>query len=379
MEEKNDLFTGLDFFLKSGPSISDNLLDTEKKEEPKAEEPEKKTAFTLEELETDSKPSTDNEEDDEEKKDTSSKKSDETETESDENESDSDNEYAKLISAMLKEKGFIEDEVEDFSKLADAFETKFENKINEYKEDLPDVIKELLDNYEDGIPLDELIDIKSEQIRLENITDEVLEDDPSIQKHLITAFYKAKGFSETKIEKLIKKAEDLDELVDEAKDALGELKEIEAEKEVKLKQETKRREAIQKAEYEKTINNLNKSITETKEILPGVKLSEKDQKELFKMITTPAEVRGNQVYTQAMIKREEDPLGFEVKLNYYIKMGLFDSTPKMDFLTKKIETKTVSKFEKQIAELAEKNFNKGTVKAQSKSDVLKALEEKFNK
>ena len=129
MEEKNDLFTGLDFFLKSGPSISDNLLDTEKKEEPKAEEPEKKTAFTLEELETDSKPSTDNEEDDEEKKDTSSKKSDETENESDENESDSDNEYAKLISAMLKEKGFIEDEVEDFSKLADAFETKFENKI----------------------------------------------------------------------------------------------------------------------------------------------------------------------------------------------------------------------------------------------------------
>lgn len=375
--EENNLFEGLESFLKTGPVTTEMLESDNKKVETSTQEEEEKkettpTGVTLDELEKSIKTDS-NESEEDENKDSSK----ETSTDESTDETDDSKDIAKAISAMLKEQGFIDDEVEDFSKLSEAFETKFQKAIEEYKSELDPRIKELIDNLEDGVPLDEVIKIKSEQTRLENISDEDLEDNVSLQKDLITKFYKSKGFSDSKIDKMLKKAEDLDELVDEAKDALGELKEVEKQNEVRLKEQTRREQEEARRHYEKTLNELNKTVSSTKEVIPGIQLSEKEQKELFKMITTPAELRGEHAYTAAMIKREEDPIGFEIKLNYFIKQGLFDKEPKIDFLTKKVETKTASKFEKQIEELARKHVNKSVQSSRSSSNTLTALTEKF--
>jgi hypothetical protein len=89
-------------------------------------------------------------------------------------------------------------------------------------------------------------------------------------------------------------------------------------------------------------------------------------------------LRGDSAYTKAMLVREKDPIGFEMKLNYYIKLGLFDETPKVDFLTKKVETKQANKLEKQIEELAQKQMLKtGTAGKQEKNNIIEAMKNTF--
>jgi hypothetical protein len=297
---------------------------------------------------------------------------------------DADSEIYKVVSTMLKEKGFLDEDADSLDALQEKIESKFSKTVEDWKDSLPEEIKQLVDKYEVGVPLDELIKIKSEQTRLSNIDDDRLESDVDLQKTLVTNYLKNKNFSEVKINKYISKAEDLDELLDEAKEALEDLKENEAKKEVELEKQVLAERKAAEEDYKKTINELNEKVKTTNEILPGIKLSDKEKQDLVKSMTTYSEIRGDQYLTKAMIKREEDPIGFEMKLNYYINQGLFDKEVKTTIIQKKAETKAVSKFEKQIEDAVrrkqskQEGFSVDTNPAKD-SEALKALTSIFKK
>lgn len=373
-EENNDLFEGLGSFLVNQDGVSVDTLEKDTNKKPEEDEPND-GSVSLEDLEKElAGDKVDIEDaDDSSNLDNDGSNPDKPQTGS--------NVY-KTLSELLKEEGIVEDTFEDKEALFTYFKTVADNNVQEWKDSLPPEIADLINNYEEGVPFDELLQIKSNQIRLDSITEESLEDNIDLQKNLVKNFYQGKGFTEAKIEKMVSKALELDELEDEAKEALTELKEIEGKKLESTKLAQKQRELENQKAYTESINRLNTTINEVKEIIPGVKIDDKTKKELFNMITKPAETREGQAISQVMLLREKNPLDFELKLNYYAKLGLFDENPKFDVIMKKSETKVLGKLERQLEEDLKSRINKSNASSKSaddNTDIMDALKTVFKK
>jgi len=372
----NELFSGLTSFLKDSnlmnQEVFEEVISKEAAtkvvaEEPKTEEKTETIGFTLEELEEAEKVETTKIIEKEE----TAEEPEKTPTEG----SEEDNVYS-VISQMLREDGILDSEFKSSEEMLSAFGEAIKNGIESYKDELPEPVKKLIEGYEEGVPFEDILKIKSEQIRLDSLTDENLEENVELQKALNREYFKATTkFSDAKIEKEIQRLADLDELFDSSVEAKEALKELNKEKEAEKIEEARQNRILQEENYRKEINQLNERVSKTTEIIPGIKISEKEQKELFKAITTPVETRGSELLNQVMLVREKDPIGFEMKLNYYIKLGLFNETPDISKLTKVAETKTVSKLEKQLEDTARKNIAKSSGSSRQTSDdsdILKA-------
>jgi len=383
MTEKNELFEGLGSFLLNQDSVSVDSLEGANtppaaEEETTTTETPNANAVTLDELEADLAGQAEETSTEE----TTVESTDDTEDSEKVTTESKDSTIYKTLSEFLKEEGIVDEVFEDKDSLFNYFKSVAENEIKEWRSNLPQEITTIIENYEQGVPFDELLNITSNQIRLDSIDEEVLSDNLELQKNLVRNYYLSKGFNESKIEKMISKSLELDELEEEATEALSELKELEAERLEELKERTKQEQEEQRLAYEQTINNLNNTIKETKEIIPGIKLDDKAKKDLFNMITKPATQKDGVNYSQVMLLREKDPIGFEVKLNYYAKLGLFDENPKFDLITKKSETKALNKLEKQLEEDLKSRINKSNANSRNSdenSDVLDALKTVFKK
>lgn len=374
-EENNDLFEGLGSFLVNQDGVSVDTLEKDTNKKAEEDEPVNDGSVSLEDLE---KELAGDKVDIEDADDSSNLDNDDSNPDKPQTGS---NVY-KTLSELLKEEGIVEDTFEDKEALFTYFKTVADNNVQEWKDSLPPEIADLINNYEEGVPFDELLQIKSNQIRLDSITEESLEDNIDLQKNLVKNFYQGKGFTEAKIEKMVSKALELDELEDEAKEALTELKEIEGKKLESTKLAQKQRELENQKAYTESINRLNTTINEVKEIIPGVKIDDKTKKELFNMITKPAETREGQAISQVMLLREKNPLDFELKLNYYAKLGLFDENPKFDVIMKKSETKVLGKLERQLEEDLKTRINKSNASSKStedNTDIMDALKTVFKK
>lgn len=383
-EETNDIFKGLEGFLVNGvnqnstqgfigdPTMKDNTLidvsdPTKTSDNPAEIEPK---GLTIDEIE--SATALDSEEINKPEEDTNG-----VETFVDEEKVG----IYKSLSQQLIDDGIVESEFSNPEEMINSFKSIIDNNINDWVDSLPEQLKELVTNYKEGVPFDELLKIKSDEIRLDAITDEVLEDSEAKQKDVYKQYLKATTkFSDARIEKELTKAEDLGELLDNAKESLAELRDIKKAELAEAKIRENENRILAENQRIETLNEVNKVIKATKEIIPGVKLTEKEQGELYKMITTPVETRGNQQYTAAMVAREKDPIAFELKLNYFIKKGFFEEGAKFDSIIKKVETKNLSALEKQIEAMSKRNFNKaGNPAPEIKNDTLAALKAQFNK
>jgi hypothetical protein len=370
--EENDLFKGLESFLTASPeNINQNMINNEKPEEVSGEDTnkDKPVGFSLEELETE----VEAEEVAEEV--TETEETEEVKPEEVIENTDNADVY-KSLSEFLKSEGVLTDgEFDSPETMVNTFKQVIDRNIEDWKEGLPEEIHKLIDNYQAGVPFDKLLEVSSKQIEYSNIDEATLEEDLDLQRKLAEDYLRATTkFSEARIKKEIQSKEDSNELEEFSKEGLGTLKE-ELEKTIAAeKARVKEQEAIAKEERAKQLNFLNKQITEINEIVPGVKISDTEKKELLKMITTAVEIRGDQAFTQAMVTREKDPIGFETKLNYYIKMGLFDEKPNFETIMKKTTTKTVEKLERKLEETMKKRFNiHSSNNIQNiESDVLKA-------
>ena len=250
--------------------------------------------------------------------------------------------------------------------------------VDDYKSQLPEVLKFLHDNWEDGVPLTELLNIKSNQIRFSNVTDEKLEESVDTQKAIYAEYLrKTTKFSDTKIEKEIAKLVDLDELKDESKESLKELKKFEAEAEDTLKKETKKQREDRLEENKKTIKLYEKFAKDTKEVIPGIKIDEKLQEKVLKNVINPVGLDGNGnpvSYIQTI--RNVDPIGFDYRLNYFIEItkGLTDFS-KIGSASKTAAVKDLSK----ILETPAPKDKKDAIDTTGKKSVLDYLAMPQNK
>lgn len=331
------------------------------------------------------------EEKEEKSKDKTSKKEEvvEPETESKEEIKEEVNpeEALKHWSDYFKESSILNDEdLDGFDGSIESLTKAFEKRevrvglemVEDYKSQLPKELKYLAENWEEGVPLTDLINIKSNQIKYSAITDDKLDESVETQKMIYTDYLKkTTKFSQSKIEKEVNRLLDLTELKDNAKEALGELKKIEADAEETLRKETKKEQERRKEEDYKIIKSYEKTSKELKEVIPGVKISEKEQKEVFNKVINPVAIdgNGNPVSYIQYVRNEQGP-AFDLKLNYllHITKELTDFSK----ITNTITTKATKDLSKLIGTPAPKGAKDGISTSEKKGllDYLKLSQNK---
>jgi hypothetical protein len=299
---------------------------------------------------------------------------------------DSSGELFKAFGSTLVEKGVFSEELfKDFDGTIDGLVTAVDREIGygieSYKESLPDVLKELIDNYEEGVPLDQLISTKSREISFNNITDSKLEEDTNLQKEIVRQYLESTGLKENKINKLIETYEDTDELFSEAKDALGEIKDLLKKEEAYIKKQQEQERKVAEQRTKELLNTVETTISKTEEIVPGIKLNDKVRKEIYSSMTQPTgrDAEGNPV-NKVMEIRAKDPIKFEMTLHYLASLGIFEG--KWDKVISTAKTSSVKELEKLIKSNDNKFSGSGKASipaSKSSADLLSAIKNKYSK
>ena len=237
---------------------------------------------------------------------------------------------------------------QDGQALANAVQKEIESGIENFIHNLPEDLKVVLSNYKEGVPLNDLLENRSAQMRYNSINDEVLGEDTNLQRQIITNDFKNRGFSDAKIKKYLDRFEDLGDLEEEAKSSLDSLKEFESQREEHIKQQTAQQKAAQEAQAQEMMKNIQNTVEEVTEIIPGVKINKRMRDKVFSSMTRAVDTDqyGNPV-NALMQKRAENPIEFEMKLHY-----LFNVTKGFEdwsAISNKATTSAMSQFEKTIS------------------------------
>ena len=245
------------------------------------------------------------------------KDSEEPVSEKEEESSDEEDEgdALRVFAELQREKGLIDYNDDEFEGNEEWLLAKVEDTVNskvqDYKDSMPSEIRYLLDNYEDGVPLTNLLNMQSQEQVYESITLESVEKSEALQKNLVKDLLIKSGWSEERANKKIQRYEDAGVLYEEAEEALSSLVDVQKQQKedyvVKQKEEQKQR--IQA--HEQWLGDLKDHITKKEEILPGFTLSVKDKDNLYKGITKLDKNGENEI----MRLRKKDP-EFDLKIAY---------------------------------------------------------------
>lgn len=268
--------------------------------------------------------------------------------------------YAK----MLVEDSILPNlDIESFDGTADGLKNamigEITSGVNYYKDNLPPEIKSLINSYEAGVPFDEILRIKSDEIKFSNIKDEDLIGNDERQKEVMKEYYKrATNFKDDRINKSVDRLFENGELEEESKIAVKELVEFQAQEqaqaELKASQDY---EAYQAQQLEQVEAAKNYAVS-TEEFIPNVPVSKLLRDKIVRNMTSPV---GYDDYGNPVSKLSnhfaQDPIKSEVFLNY-----LFEVTngfSKFDVFNKVGKSKVMSELEDAARGLDAKNKGNG--------------------
>lgn len=255
-------------------------------------------------------------------------------------------EESSVISAVAewaKAKGIFDYEPDQFEDSEDWLENKLLEKsksyADEWKESLPPIIKEVINNYEEGVPLDELIYSKSREMEYYSVNEDDLGKSDGLQKKLVADWLYTQDFSDDEIESKIKKYEDALILEDEAKTALKKLKVYEAKYQEQLKYETERKKMAMQENYNQMLKQIESDIMSSEEIIPGIQLSKEEKKKVYDAYTKQDSSRK----TQLMKALESDPQAW-----YKITQFMVLMNGNLKDVEKKLTTKATKKVKETV-------------------------------
>ena len=327
--------------------IEEDEVDESKVEKVETED-ENEESEQSEELENEEK-ETDSEEDEVDEEESSEE--DENKSKDDEVD-ETDNPVLKAFAEDLVSEGIISQE--SFKEFDGSVESLFKIQAkeleafkNSYKESLPPVIKDLVDNYEEGVPLDELIGAKSNEIELNSIGEESLKDNEELQEDLYRNSLKIKGFSKEKIDRYVKRAKETAELEEEAKDSLNELKDLSKKEQEEIKKRTKLAQEQARKEREESLASIKSTIDNTDEIVPSVKLTKEHKTKLYDILTKPvATDKSGRGISAIQEQRAKNPVKFDLTLAELQRLGVFEGN--WEKLSKVGEKKSTNQLSKVI-------------------------------
>jgi hypothetical protein len=275
----------------------------------------------------------------------------------------------KAVAEWAKAKGLFDYEEDKFEDSEDWLETKLVEKSKEYTQEwvdsLPPVIKEIITNYEEGVPLDELVYSKSREIEYNAVDENELEKSEGLQKKLVSDWLYTQEFSEEEIETKLKKYEDALILEDEAKTALKKLRAYESKYQEQLKFQTQQKQEAARQNYETYMKKIETDIMNSQEIIPDIPVSKEDRKKLYDAYTK-ADSKGDTALTRAI---KSDPQAW-----YKITQFMVLMNGNLKNVEKSLQKKATEKLKKSVTTYKETpGLNKLTSPAALKA-MKKALE-----
>ena len=277
-------------------------------------------------------PESDNQEENQEQPENASEQQDEENEEIEDNEDPSSNDTEKPspftpFAKLAVEEGVLRNfNLEEWDGtpegLVDGMNKEIQYGVNSYKEQLNPRAKWLIDNMDEGVPLESLLEVDKQRVSLDSITEEALVEDSKMQKDILTQYYKeTTKFSDEAIEKYINRLEAMDEIADEAKSSLGELRTINQQKEEQLKEQAREQQEQMQKQQQEALESFKNTLTKKEEIVPGIKLSDVMKESIEKTITTPVAVdpQTGAPMNEIAVARSKDPVNFEINLAYIYK------------------------------------------------------------
>lgn len=321
--------------------------------------------------------------------------------ESSEVEESGPNAYSALIKDLVSEgvlTGPEGDELEEVLKDASSetvkkfvqntVEKSFQAKQENWKKNLDPTKKRFLEIEDAFNETDAAIQMAQRLEFFENLSTEAVAEDENLQKNIYYEYLKERGFSDAEAAEAIEDASAVDKLQDKALKAIPALKNnAEAYVENSRKQKQAEMQQQQQAN-EEAFNRLINTIEEKEEFVPGLKMNKIAKDKLKSNITSSVyqDDKGNK-YTSLMYKQMRNPAEFEMLINYYDTLGLFnlDSSgkfkPDISKLKNVAKTKAVSELDKVLAKENSKGIGQGNSMASSDKtkSALDLLERAFNK
>lgn len=393
MSEKDNLWEGISIMspqeMEQGYSESEDT--SEVVEEAPTEEKEENDGLTIEPV------STDRGEVDNEEPSIETTSSETTETQEEERQVQL-NKYSALIKDMIDEgvlTGPEGDELEDLLKdaststiknlMSHTVEKAFKAKEQNWKNSFSGAKKKFLEIEDAFTDADSAIQMAQRLEFFDNISEAEISEDTNLQKQMYFEYLKSKNFSDSDAYEAIEEADAINKLEEKALKALPELK---REAQGYVEQSRKEKEAYQaklQQDYEENYKRLMSTIDEKEEFIPGLKLNKISRDKIKANITTPVykDPKSGQEYTSLMYKQMRNPNEFQMLINYYDSIGLFNLdkegkfNPDISKLKNVAKTKAVSELDRVLARENELgtgrgNSNQASASTQSALDLLEA-------
>ena len=377
--ENDDLFEGLQIM---SPSELNSAVQAENNE---GTQPEVTEEFTLTPVKSESGDSDTTKE---------TKEVTQTTTESTSNESQSDVVYKALIKELVKG-GIITAEEAELDELPGSFDTikdllsktidkTVEEKQEGWKKSLSPVKKRFLEIEDAFDETDQAILMAQRLEFFENTSVEQIKESADLQKQIYYEQLKAKNFSHEDAIEAIQDAEAVGKLEEKALKAIPELK---AQSEEVIKQSKEAKETKTKAEQEaqaKAFESLLANVDSRDSFIDGLQLNKIAKDKLKANIINPVHTdpKTGKEYNSLMYKQHRNPAEFEMLINYYDTLGLFnidkDGKFKPDITKIKAVAKTaaINELDKVIATEEQRGVGRNTSMETSKKteSILSLLE-----
>lgn len=286
-ENESGLFDGIDFNMFSEEEPVEDTIET--KDEEIVDDDDSKEDKTIETVPSDE----------------SDKK----------NVSSSSSSYQVLAKALSEEGIFSisEDElknVNDAEKIIELVQNEINTRVNEYKNSLPKDVKEILDGYDDGANLDDIMSIKKTQIVFSKIKPEDLEDNEDLKRKVLQKDLELKGMSPEDIEEEIADIFSLGKEDTKSLKALNNILRKAGEEMERVKREAKEQAELQQRQYTDRVNSIQKAVSETTEV-GGVPVTKKIQDTAFKAMTVAVAEHDGVAINAITKSRLENPVEFD--------------------------------------------------------------------
>ena len=266
--------------------------------------------------------------------------------------------FSAILAKDLLNQGVISSfDEEEFDKLVeekgeaqalrDLMSNELKSQSDSIKKEYDEEYQAYLDMVENGVDKGVATDLNNVLETFKSFSDDQLEneDNENLRRDIIAENYRVTtGFSEAKIKKLVDRAVEMGEDIDEAKEARDSIVENTSSRITQEKEAAKKAAEEQETNLKNSQESLRRSIDELSEILPGQRINKQTKDKMYDLITKPIKDTNGNVTNAIWAKRNENPINFDKKIAYLMETGFFEDKPWNKFKSAKV-TKEVNELE----------------------------------
>jgi hypothetical protein len=269
-----------------------------------------------------------------------------------------------------------------------TLEKSFKGMTDQWKNNFSGAKKKFLEIEDSFSEADQAIQAAQDLEFFDNVTNDSIKEDTNLQKNLYYRYLKSKNFSDEDAIEQIEDADAIGKLEEKALKAVPQLKKQATGYVEQAKQAKAAEEQQWEKQREESYNNLMSSIDSKEAFIDGLKLNKITREKLKANITKPVYTDDNgKGYTSLMYKQMRNPTEFEMLINYYDSMGLFDLDkqgsfkPNISKIKNVAKTQAVSEIDKVIASTNERGVGRNTSveSSQKAQGILDLLERGMGK